>query len=141
MAIKRNFTGGPNSEMQNGEHKVTVTDLKVGKSRSGKPMLTVTFTNDNDESVKGFYVLENKVAQIKIKELKVACGLAPDADGMLLNGKRCGIAVERGQPNSEGKTFMQIIGYGKESDVEESDTFNKPTSIEASSESADSIPF
>lgn len=119
MAIKRNFAGG-SSEMANGEHKCTITDLKVGKSKAGKPMLTVTFTNDNDESVKGFYVLENKVAQIKIKELKVACGLAPDADGMLLNGKRCGIAVEKGEPNAEGKSFMQIVGYGKESDVEAS---------------------
>lgn len=118
MAIKRNFTGGSGSDFSEGEHKVKIVDLKLGPSSTGKKMLTVTFENDEGATVKGFYVLDNKVAIIKIKELKVACGLAPDADGMLLEGKRLGIAVEKGKPDDKGKFYWQIVGYGKESDVE-----------------------
>lgn len=136
MAIKREYTGNAN-QMSAGEHRVVISELKMGKSKSEKPMLTITFKNDDDQTVKGYFVIGLPFVQKQLKDLKVACGLDPNADGMLLNGKRCGIALEEGKPDANGVSFMKIVGFGKESEVEASaqeESVPPPTD-------ADQIPF
>lgn len=124
MAIKSEFKGG--NAMAEGEHVVQVIETKVGMSKSNKPMLTVTFQNDREQKIKGYYV-RDLVFHIKaLNALKVACGIKPEDAHDNLVGLKCGIKVEPQAPNEQGQIFMQITGYGKEADVEAP---------------ADSIPF
>lgn len=136
MAIKKEFVGG-GSRMLPGEHKVTVSELKMGVNSKGKPMLTITFKNDQDQKVKGYYTLGVDFIQKQLEALKVACGLDKNADGNLLLNKRCGIAIEEGEMNDKGQVFPKIVGYGKESDVVE-DNFNASAS---DTQPVDNIPF
>ena len=141
MAIKKDFTGGGN-KMMAGEHRVSVAELKMGVNSKQKPMLTITFKNDQDQTIKGYYTLGVVFIQKQLEALKVACGLDKNADGNLLLGKRCGISVEEGDVDEKGRMFMRIVGYGKESEVSEADTFNNPTTTSAAtSQPVDSIPF
>lgn len=119
MAIERKYTGTMTEQMEPGEHRVTITDIKFGKSKAGKPMWTITYTNANGAQIKGFYVPEVKFHLRQLKDVKAACGLAETATPDQLMGKRLGIAVEEQEPNQDGAVFMRISGYGKEDLVED----------------------
>lgn len=146
MAIERKFGG--TKQMKAGEYKVTVTDIKFGKSKSDKNMWTITFANDHEETIKGFYVPDVAFHLKQLKEIKAVCGLDEKDGPDKLISKRLGIAVEEQEPDQDGKTFMRITGYGKESQVDESNNyymkaenaahkaFNNPPS-----RATDEIPF
>lgn len=120
MAIQRNHKGNGGSAGRidkPGEYAVTVEKVDIGKSKSGKDMLTVTFTTDDDKSIRGYYVRSLDWHMEALKDLKSCCGLKPEVGIESLINKRCGLAVGEQTPNAEGKIFMTIEGYGKESDV------------------------
>jgi hypothetical protein len=118
MAIARTFRGAAGQIDRAGEYRVTVEKMEVGKSKSGKPMLTLTFCTDEERRIKGYYVQSLVFHMKALDELKLACGLLATAPADQLVGKRCGIAVGEQPPTQDGKVFMQIEGYGKEQDAE-----------------------
>lgn len=64
-----------------GEHIVTITSATIGKSQSGKDMLTVEFTAPNGKTCKDWFVLEFKR---KLHSLALASGATP---GLLKSGE------------------------------------------------------
>jgi hypothetical protein len=117
MAIQSKFRGGGNRISVPGEYVVEITKASAGMSKSNKPMLTVTFQNFQQEEISGYYLRELHFHMIQLKELKEACGLDGGSPAENLVGKNCGILVEAGNTDDKGRTFMQITGYGKASDV------------------------
>lgn len=101
-----------------GEYKVTVEKTEAGPSKSGKKMLTITFVTDDEKRIKGYYVRALEWHMKALADCKIALGLKGDSPAELMVGKRCGIAVGAQAPTEDGRTFMQIEGYGKEADVE-----------------------
>jgi hypothetical protein len=136
MAIKKEFKGG--KAIPEGDHVVTVHEMDLANSKTGKPMLTVKFRRADGATLKSFYVKELPFHMKQLKALKVACGLAETADASDLLGKQCGIAVELGKPNAEGIQYGQIVGYGKASEVDHTDDgFGAPPDFSKT----DDIPF
>lgn len=117
MAIKKNAKGAKflNTE---GEFKVRVSGVKIGQSKKGAPMLTVTFETDDGEQISSYFVKSLAFHIHSLKELKAALGLAENAPSEDMQGKRCGISVEFGDEQEDGKVYAQVVGYGKESDVD-----------------------
>lgn len=120
MAIERNHKGFDSKGRidKAGEYVVTIEKLETGHSKSGKEMLTITFVTDDEKRIKGYYVRTLEWHMKALNDLKVACGLDPKLPSQNLFKKRCGIAVGEQSPTEDGKIFMQIEGYGKETDVE-----------------------
>lgn len=118
-----------------GEYLVEVNSTKAGKSKKGKPMLTVEFETEDGKTIAGYYVRELAFHMKALEALKVACGLKVTEPADNLIGKKCGILVEPQEANSEtGKVFMQIVGYGKASEVGHSQP--QPTEI-----ASEDVPF
>lgn len=147
MAIERKFGKTTSSEaLEEGEHVVTITDIKFGKSKANKPMWTLTYSDHEGRSIRGYYVPEVKFHLQQLKEVKTACGLSSDATPDQLMGKKLGIAVEPQEPTPDGMIFMRITGYGKASLVEappktEQTSFLSPTVPAHMTEHVDEIPF
>lgn len=121
MAIARNHKAGGSGAGRidkPGEYVVSVEKTEVGKSKSGKAMLTVTFVTDDDRRIRGYYVRDLDFHMKALADCKVALGLKADTSSDQMVGKRCGIAVGEQAPNEEGRIFMTIEGYGKEADVD-----------------------
>lgn len=116
MAIEKEFTGGGKT-IAEGEHVVTITDWKIGESKSGKTMLTLTFENFEHQMIRGYYVAGLQFHEKALAKIKAACGLSKEAKAAELKGKSLGIAVEPQEPDERGRVFMRIVGYGKASDV------------------------
>lgn len=95
-----------------GEYLVEVTEVNAGRSKSGKPMCTVTFETPTGEQIRGYYVGELKFHMAALMDCKKAAGLAPNVPATNLVGKKLGIAVEPGKVRDDGSHFMQITGYG-----------------------------
>lgn len=112
MPIERNAHAGGNYISVAGEYVVKITETTTGLSKKEKPMLTVTFQNKNDESIRAFFVRGLAFHIMSLCELKRACGLkeAETADNLV--GKECGILVEARKPDEMGNCFMHIVGYG-----------------------------
>lgn len=136
MAIQRKQYGGaPQGKSKNirtpGEYVVRVADAKVTMTKSkigkdGKPtkprrMRVLTFeTLDGQElRINSYHVEELDFQMEAYKDCAVACGCSPESRADELLDKRCGIAVEAQKPTEDGKVFMQIVGYGRASDVEQ----------------------
>lgn len=122
MAIKEEIRGNKTSTryIKNpGEYKVKISSVSFGHSKAGKPMFTITFQNDWDDCVKGYYLPDNKWHAKSLSNIKIACGLSEDAPTEQLNGKRLGILVKAQEPNEKGRVFMQVVGYAPESSVDE----------------------
>lgn len=145
MAIERKFGGSSVEALEEGEHVVSITDIKFGKSKAGKPMWTLTFSDDSGKSVKGYYVPEVKFHLSQLKEIKAAAGVQADATPDQLMGKKLGIAVEPQEPTSDGLVFMRITGYGKESMVSHTPQIQEkllsPTVPAHMQREVDEIPF
>lgn len=118
MAIARNHKGFGNRIDKPGEYVVTVEKVDIGKSKKGDAMLTVTFVTAEDKQIQGYYVKSKIWAMKALAECKVALGLKEDSAAENMVGKKCGIAVGEGNVREDGSHFMQIEGYGKESEVE-----------------------
>lgn len=116
MPIEKKYSGS-SSTMDPGEHRVVITEVQVGVSKSGKQMLTVVFQNDREQRIKSYYVRELVYHIKQLTDLKISCGLTEKSPAEELLHKRCGILVDPREPNEEGRVFMNIAGYGKESDV------------------------
>lgn len=135
MAIEKKYKGGKG--MAVGEHKVQVTDIKVGSSKKGDPMLTITFENEEGQTIKGYYVKKLAGHMAALGDLKVAAGLKIDSPAEELQHKKLGISVDEQPENENGQIFMTIVGYGKEADVGSSPTPSHANDARNSNE----IPF
>ena len=135
MAITAKYASG-SGRLEAGEHRVTITktenmmsqakEAKDGKeAKLPQPMIKITFENEDEQKHNAYYVKTSKYAMTKLIDLKLACGMtAQDSNDDLL-GKKCGILLAAQKPTDDGKVFMEIVGYGKESDVEESKSFDE----------------
>lgn len=119
MAIGNKYSGNgaASKGMNAGEHRVKITAITVKDSKAGKPMITVEFVNEKGQTHSSFFVMANDFAMTKFKDLRESCGLEELEMDRYLLGKKCGMALEPGKPNAEGKIYMQVSGYGKESEV------------------------
>ena len=121
MAIKSTYSGG-GSKLGEGEHIVKIMEVKtvMTKEKPGKeskPMYTVVFQNKDGQKHTGYYVKSIKFMMKQFEDLKKCCGLKESDSADELVGRKCGILIEVGEPNDEGKVFNQIAGYGTEADV------------------------
>lgn len=120
MSIERKHTGHASNRIDMaGEYRVTVQKTEVKPTKNGgKRMLVVTFVTDDEKEINGYYVQTLKWHIEALSDLKIACGLSAKSSTDLLMGKRLGIAVGEQTPQEDGRIFMQVEGYGKESDVD-----------------------
>lgn len=117
MPISRNAGNGGSYINSPGEYKVKITQAASGMSKSGKPMLTVTFQTADEKSIRGYFCKPIAFHMKSLEALKLACGLKKDSPADEMIGKDCGIAVELQAPTESGTTFAHIVGYGMASDV------------------------
>lgn len=136
MAIAKNTSSDASGKFirKEGEYKVTVTELKTGNSKKGDPMLTVTFSTEDGQSIRDWFVKTQQFRLAALATLKKACGLPANAPAEELQGKACGINVEAKPPDDSGKVYYQVVGYGNVKDVEAGHTGSRQDDI-------DSIPF
>ncbi len=119
MAIQRNNNTGSGGRIDKpGDYAVTVEKTETGKSKSGKSMLTVTFITDDEKRIRGYYCKGVDFHMKALSDLKIALGLKADSPAENMIDKRCGIAVDEQAPGEDGKVWMTISGYGKESEVD-----------------------
>ena len=122
MPIARNAGVGAGNRLKDpGEYRVKITETKVGMSKKGKPMLTVTFETHDEKQICGYFVKELAFHMHFLGELKLASGLTEKDSAENLVGKEVGILVEAQEPNEKGFVFMSIVGYGKSSEVDSGD--------------------
>lgn len=146
MAIDKNASSGSggNYIKEAGEYRVKVTTVSEGKSKKGKPMVTVTFETKDGKQISSWFVKELAWAVKDMTKLKLAAGLTEKDHSSRLMDRELGIAVEAKDPDEHGKIFMRIVGYGKAADVESSESdFASPGQTFGSSQSEDSdqVPF
>lgn len=123
-----------------GEYLVEVNSAKAGKSKKGKPMLTVEFETEDGRTIGGYYVRDLAFHMKSLEQLKLACGLKLTDTADNLVGRKCGILVEPQEPNTEtGKIFMQIVGYGTVAELGTGTA--KPASDFAPAKPIEEVPF
>lgn len=116
MAIKKSFS----KVIAPGEHKVTVVEVEKTKTaQTQKDMLKIVFESAGGEKINSYFVKENEYALRDLGKLKMAAGLKMDSPSDELVGLRVGICVEPELSKKDGKTYMRVKQFGKESDVEE----------------------
>lgn len=92
-----------------GEYPLMVMEISKDPSKAGNPMLTVQFkVIDGDEGIRSWYVAKNKGAMKELAELKLACGLPPQAVGEDLLGCKVIGVVALDPPTADGKVFSRI---------------------------------
>jgi hypothetical protein len=111
MAIERKHKSA-NFITQPGEYLVEVIEVNATRSKSGKPMCTVTFETPEGSQIKGYYVGELKFHMAALSDCKKASGINPNAPATNMVGKKLGIAVDAGKQRDDGSHFMSITGYG-----------------------------
>lgn len=118
MAITKNAAGGMSKFItEPGEYAVEVSNVQFGKSKKGDAMVTVVFETDDNQSIKSFFVPKHAFMLDNLNKLKISCGEKPETSTDKLIGKRCGILVEKGKVDAEGRSFPQVVGFGPDSDV------------------------
>lgn len=148
MAIARNAGGGGKFVSEPGEYKVTVEkiEMKTPKKekldpKTNKPMkrqmLVVHFVTEEEQEIAGYYVKDVPFHMAALAQLKSACGLEPNQSSDELIGKQCGILVEMGEPNEQGRSFAQIVGYGPADQVGEPRATGETTDMS----NLDEVPF
>ena len=138
MAITRSIGSFGNRITAAGEYVVEVIRTESGKSKKGKPMLTVTFSTSDEKEIRAWFVKELPFHMSSLVNLKIACGLKPEVSADELVGKSCGIAVDQKEPDEQGRIFFHVTGYGKVSDVENAPVV-KQNGFETTND--DSAPF
>lgn len=121
MPIQRNLAHSPSNRIDGpGDYVVTITAVNnVLTKISRKPMLVVEMETEDEKKIRDHFVLSLDFRMKALQSLKAAVGLGPEVkDPGALVGKQCGIAVAAKPPNDEGRIYMEIVGYGKSSDVE-----------------------
>lgn len=119
MAIEKKYSSDGGYIKQEGDYRVQVSEILLGNSRKGDPMLTITFATSTEKKIKSYFVKDFPYHVHQLNDLKEACGLERDCADELLADARCGIKVEAGEPNEKGQKYMQIVGYGPEKNVED----------------------
>lgn len=137
MPIERNVSGGNgNFVNEPGEYLVCVTEASMKKTKTPPPrdMRVVTFQTMEEKEIRAYFVRDVTFHTSAMEQLKLACGLKVNDHPDQLMGKTCGILVEAGRPTDEGRVFMQIVGYGPESQVG-----NKPAGDDF--QKSEDVPF
>lgn len=114
--IQRNAAPGSGYIREPGEYVVEVVSATEGQSKGGKPMLTVTFRTSDGKEISSRFVKGVEFHVEALGHLKSSAGVAGQTAAALV-GKKVGILVEPQEPTPDGKTYMQVAGYGKASDV------------------------
>jgi hypothetical protein len=132
MPIQRNAGGGGNYISDPGEYVVRIAETKTGLSKGGKPMLTVEFHTRDERQIRSYFVKELAFHMKALAELKAAAGVPATEPAEKLVGREVGVLVEPQAPDSQGRVFMQIVGYGPKADVQGASGFAPST---------DEVPF
>lgn len=117
MAIERNAGSNGNFISEAGEYVVKVLETKTGTSKSGKPMLTVTFQTSDELLIRGYFVKSLTFHMKALEELKQASGMKITDSADNLVGREVGILVEAQKPDESGRVFMSVCGYGPKDKV------------------------
>lgn len=145
MPMKRIFSGTGN-RITAGNHVVHVTEVSQKLSSKNDPMTVIAFETDDEKKVNYYAVHKFPWAIEAVKTCIECAGLPQGSKASQLVGKRVGITVEEGKPDDKGRTFMQIVGFGTEKDVQdaraaEAATANVPAPAATTFAADDDMPF
>lgn len=142
MPIQRNAVGGSSKYITDpGDYIVEIVEVQMGKSKKGDPMVTIAFQTDDERKIKSFFVQKYPFMMAALTQLKISCGIKPEASSGDLLGKKCGILVEKGRISDKGQAFPQITGYGLVSDVNPAHSPMGYQAVDENLAAVDEIPF